>query len=147
MSDNLNLDMNTDIIFGAIFIALSFTSWGIIAKYLNVPGHWASIIIIIGSFISAISFSISKIISEPLNNYKGLVILFTIGLINGFAVYRYGKYCVNQSVPTGIFVSMVVTLQLILAPFIDYIVNRNIPSIRQIIGVSLAIIAVIIMKK
>jgi hypothetical protein len=37
MSDNLNLDMNTDIIFGAIFIALSFTSWGIIAKYLNVP--------------------------------------------------------------------------------------------------------------
>lgn len=146
-SVNLNLDMNTNVLLGAIFIALSFNAWGIVAKYFNVPGHLAPFLVITGSFISSLFFSMSKIVNEPLNNYKGLIAILALGLINGYAVDKYGKYCVDIKVPTGVFVSTVVTLQLIFAPFMDYVVNRNIPSSRQIIGVLLSIIAVFIMRK
>lgn len=139
--------MNTNVILGAIFIALSFTTWGIIANYLKIPGHWASVIIVVSSVVSSFAFSISKIVSEPLNNYKGLVILFTLGIVNGYAVFKYGTYCVNPKIPAGMFITMIVTLQIILAPFIDYVVNRNVPSFKQVIGVILAATAAIIMRK
>jgi len=70
-----------------------------------------------------------------------------MGMVNGLAGYIYAVKVADQNIPTAMFVITVSVLMVMMVPFVDWLLNGSVISPKQWIGILIAIIAIILIKK
>ncbi len=128
----------------ALFIATGFVSWTIIASYSKVAGGWVGVIVAAATSVMLGLCSTREIMNTPPPSGKALQILVVAGLVNGLAVYLYAQRIANPNVTT--FVVTVSVLMVVCTPAIDWLINGNGLTGRQMIGFTLAAASIYLIK-
>lgn len=138
--------MTTPTILWALLIALIFSSWPIVAKYCGAGFAWVSTIIYAGGLLVVVGMGARKLLSEQIT-WRALITLVLIALFNGFAVWMYSMKAVDKGINTSLFMITGSLGGIVIAPILNWMVNKEILTFRQWIGVGLAMVVVWLMKK
>lgn len=133
-------------IFLAIFIATGFSAWGIIGRFSGATGPWIGLSIIVSTAIPVVIFSCDKL-SGSMPNAKAMTCLIVAGIINGIAFQVNSNKMADENIPSGTFLVVVYISMVVIAPLLDWIFNKSIPTSNQWLGFTLAICAVTLLSK
>jgi len=71
--------------------------------------------------------------------------LLLAGLVNGVAVYFYAVKAADPQVPTGPFIMTLIVLMVMLTPLFNYLLNGDVLSVRQWLGLGMALLAIFLL--
>jgi drug/metabolite transporter (DMT)-like permease len=129
-------------VFYAFFIAMGFVSWAIIGKYVGAGGIWVATIVSTSTLASVFILSASELLSGQVPTLRAISILTTAGLVNGICLYVYTQKTSDISIQTGSFVVIVSMTMVVLAPIISLVLNGEVLTPRQFMGIGCALIAI-----
>jgi drug/metabolite transporter (DMT)-like permease len=138
-------NMSTNDILAAVFIALGFTIWPILGRYLQIGGAWTVTIITTASTLVTIFFVRRGL--TPVPPLKSAVILIAAGVVNGIAMYLYIGKTSNQKMSTAAFMVMVSVFMVTCAPIIDWGLNGTSPDHYKILGFICAACAIYLLSR
>jgi len=130
----------------AFLIAIGFVGWGMLGKYSQANSGWVGTIAMTATAVIVAVLS-TKNLQVGTPNIKIIAVLIIAGLINGIAAWLYSSKVTDPLISTAAFMASVFIFMVILAPAFDWLLNGVTPTINQIIGYSLAIVAIIFLNK
>jgi len=139
--------MNIQVISTAIFIAFGFVGWTIIGSYSRACGSWIGTIVMLSTAAAVALLSSKQLINVVAPNGKAWILLLVAGVINGVAVYLYSNKIADITVPTAAFVVTVSILMVVIAPFLNWLINGAVPNYHQTLGFGFAAIAIYFLSK
>lgn len=116
----------------AVGIAFGFTAWPVFGRFANSASSWMATIALGMTAITVAFLSRHEFSSAP--NFKAVMILVVVGVMNGAAVYFYAKRVADPEVALAVFLVLVSIFMTAWAPFLDWVLNGSAPSLRQIAG-------------
>jgi len=139
--------MTFTVVLIALFIAIAFSSWPIVGRYSQASGAWISVLVMSGTLFSILGIASRQITASTRPAVGAMLLLITMGMVNGLAGYIYAVKVADQNIPTAMFVITVSVLMVMMVPFVDWLLNGSVISPKQWIGILIAIIAIILIKK
>lgn len=138
--------MKLENLFWAIALALTFSSWPIIGKRIGISGPWMTTIVYVSGLLCVVAYTGKTLVSNACPLRVAAVMAF-IGMLNGLAVMVYSAKCTDTTINTSVFLMTVSIVSLVSAPILNYLINKETVSPRQIIGVVVGIVAIILITK
>lgn len=134
--------MRVYLLLRALFISVGFAGWPIVGNFSKASGAWVGTIVLGTTGVVIALLSSRGLISNPLPSYKSIVYLVVAGVINGLACYVYSLTTVDKNIQIGLFVSLVSILMVVIAPLMSWLLNGEIISSKQIVGLFLACVSI-----
>ncbi len=128
----------------AVFVALGFGGWPIVANYSEANSGWiGTIIFAVGTAIVFPLFLFSGQISmDSVPSKKGMLWLLTAAIVNGVAVFVYTPRLADKTTPVGPLVVTVPILMVACAVLLDWILNGVVLTPGKIFGFGFAAVAI-----
>ena len=130
-----------------MFIGLIYLIWPIFGKWSGAPGFWVGTLACFGTFLASLALSARAMSKAPIGNVGIVFGLLLVGFINGLAVYLYSIKSTDPTVPTGLFVTTVCISMVVGAPVVDYTLNHQAISGRQMLGIAMAIGSIFLISR
>ena len=119
--------------------------WPIIGRYSGAPGTWINTVVIIGSAISGIALAYPSMREQPLPSMNAIWVLLFAGLVNGAAVYYYSVKAADPHVPMNAFIVTTIVMMIVMTLAFNFLLNGVVPSVKQGLGLTFAVLAVILL--
>jgi drug/metabolite transporter (DMT)-like permease len=134
--------MNFNTVLTALFIGIAYASWPIVSKYSKASPGWLGVIVMVGTTLVVLLSLIKNLSKTSIPPGKSFLFLAIASIINGFGVYLYILKSADQSIPIGLFVTIVCLVMVVYAPLFDWLLNKQALTLRQFSGMLLAAVAV-----
>ena len=126
----------------AFGIAAAFVFWPTVAKYAQATNAWTTAVVLISTALGGVALSYPTTRIQDLPSAKSFAFLLLAGLLNGMAVYFYTTKAIDPTTPTTVFVMTVTTAILVVAPVFGYVLNGEVLSAKQWLGLGFALLAI-----
>jgi drug/metabolite transporter (DMT)-like permease len=126
----------------ALFIATSFVLWPIIGKSTGASGQWVNNVVLIGCTLVSVSLAMPGMSQQPLPSLKAFLLLGIAACINGFGFFMYSMKTTDPTIQTGTFMCLVTILMVIIGFAASWMFTDQAVTVRQGIGLIMAIIAI-----
>jgi drug/metabolite transporter (DMT)-like permease len=126
-----------DVLF-ALFIAICFDSWPILANHTGVGGGWISVIVTMTTALVILACSTRDVFGGNPPSRRAVLLLVVGGVMNGIGFILYAGKMSDQSVSPAAFIASVLMLMVICTPVLDWAVNGHTITGRQLCGFGLA---------
>jgi len=120
-------------------------AWPVLGKYSGASGAWITIVILVGSAIGGIGPAFPETRGQVMPTTTAFGWLLLAGLVNGVAVYFYAVKAADPQVPTGPFIMTLIVLMVMLTPLFNYLLNGDVLSVRQWLGLGMALLAIFLL--
>ncbi len=126
----------------AFAIGCGFVLWPIAGKFLGMNGSWVTTIVVVGTSLSALALASQSAMASGVPSIRSCLLLLIAGVVNGVALYFYSVKAADPLVSTGVFITTVTTVMLVMGPVLGYFLNGETLSSRQVAGLIGAVVSV-----
>lgn len=129
----------------AIFVGFGFTAWAVWGKYYHIHPILLGLMStsLIALTVTIISLNqLGNIGARPFNSFRSFFVMVFLCVVNGVAFFVYSGKIADKTINTGIYIVVVSVLMLVSASGLDWLINGNALSIKQIILMTVIITSI-----
>ena len=130
-----------------VFIAIAYTTWGMLGKYFGVNAGWMCTIIFIGTLIGGMTPSLPTIMNTPMPSAGAVTVMLAAGIVNGIAVYVASMKMVDPSIPSAVFFVMLLVVMVVITPFFGLVLHKQNLTTQQWLGIPIAGLAIFLLSR